>query len=54
MTVKIELDPLVKKLIEVLRMQHVDADLIIQEELNQLLPVFIEDIVRGLYVEVVK
>jgi len=54
MIVTIELDPAVEQLIEDLRMKHIDANLIIQEELNQLLPPYIEDIGRGVYGEVVK
>jgi len=49
MNCKVEINPVVAKLIEELRMMHVDVNLIIQEELEQLLPSFIEDIVRGLY-----
>ena len=48
MTVKIELDALVEQWLEELRMNHIDANLVIQEELDQLLPTFIKDIVSGL------
>ena len=48
MTAKIELDSLVEQWIVELRMNHIDANLVIQEELNQLLPTFIRDIVSGL------
>lgn len=43
-----------KQLIEDLRMHHIDAELIIKEELDQTLPSFIEDLLRGIYEEVVK
>ena len=48
MTVKIELDQLVEQWIEELRMNHIDANIVIKEELNQLLPNLIKDIVSGL------
>lgn len=54
MTYTLEIDTAVEKLIEELRMKHIDANLIIQEELSQLLPSFIEDIVRGIYEEAVR
>jgi len=41
----IQLDPLVEQWIKELRMNHIDANLVIQEELDQLLPAFIKDIV---------
>ena len=48
MTITIELDQLVEQMIEELRMNHIDANLVIQEELDQLLPQYIEDIISGL------
>lgn len=48
MTVTIELDQLVEQWIEELRMNHIDANIVIQEELDQLLPTLIQDIVSGL------
>ena len=52
MTVKIELEQLVKQWIEELRMNHIDANIVIQEELDQTLPELIKNIVSGLREEV--
>jgi len=48
MTVKIELEDIVEQWIEELRMNHIDANIVIQEELDQSLPNLIKDIVSGL------
>jgi hypothetical protein len=48
----IQLDPVVEQLIEDLRMKHIDAELIIKEELDQTLPEYIECFLRGICGEV--
>ena len=58
MLVKLELDTdrlgnNIRQSLENLRINHIDANLVIQEELNQLLPQYIKDIVENLYNEVI-
>ncbi len=48
----IQLDPVVEQWIEDLRMHHIDAQLIIKEELDQTLPEYIECLLRGICGEV--
>jgi hypothetical protein len=50
----IQLDPVVEQLIDDLRMNHIDAQLIIKEELNQTLPEYIECLLRGIWEDVEK
>ena len=51
MTVIIGLSPETDRMIAELRKLHIDANPHIQEELEQSLPPYIEDFVRGLYDE---
>jgi len=53
MRVEVLLSKEVIRWIEELRMNHIDVNLIIQEELDQTLPQIVEDIVKGIYEEVI-
>lgn len=53
MRVEVLLSEEVMQWIAELRMNHIDANLVIQEELDQILPQLVEDIVKGIYEEVV-
>jgi len=54
MLVEVNITQEAKAMIENLRMHHLDAQLIIKEELDQTLPEHIEDLLRGILGEVVK
>ena len=50
----VSLSKSVKQMLEKLRSNHIDAMLYIQEELSQILPPLIEDIVKTLYDKVIE
>jgi len=41
----------VEQMLEELRSNHIDVTLYIQEELSQILPSLIEDVIKGIYQE---
>ena len=49
MIVQVKLDAVVEQQIDELRMNHVDAYLVIEEELDQMLSPYIKEIVGELY-----
>jgi len=49
MQIQLTLTERAKQLIEDLRMNHIDAQLIIREELDQTLPEYIECLLRGIW-----
>ena len=54
MLVEVNITQEAKAMIEDLRMHHIDAELIIKEELDQTLPEYIECLLRGIMGEVGK
>jgi len=49
MQIQLTLTEQAKQLIEDLRIKHIDAEMIIKEELDQTLPEYIEDFLRGVW-----